>query len=73
MNTKIKGFEKVTGKEDTRLPERSTEHSAGYDFFAREDIKVLEQNDVDAVLIGETLMRSNDRVKMIKELKYDKN
>jgi indole-3-glycerol phosphate synthase len=39
----------------------------------REDIKVLEQNDVDAVLIGETLMRSNDRIKMIKELKYDKN
>ena len=39
----------------------------------RDDIKVLEQNDVDAVLIGETLMRSNDRVKMIKELKYDKN
>ena len=39
----------------------------------REDIKVLEQNDVDAVLIGEALMRSNDRVKMIKELKYDKN
>jgi len=39
----------------------------------RDDIKILEQNDVDAVLIGETLMRSNDRVKMIKELKYDKN
>ncbi len=39
----------------------------------REDIKVLEGNDVDAVLIGETLMRSNDRIKMIKELKYDKN
>ncbi len=39
----------------------------------REDIKVLEANDVDAVLIGETLMRASNKVEMIKELKYDKN
>ena len=44
MNTKIRGFETVTGKEDTRLPIRSTEYSAGYDFFAREDIKILPHN-----------------------------
>ena len=37
----------------------------------REDIKILESNDVDAVLIGETLMRSNNPIKMIKKLKYD--
>lgn len=39
----------------------------------REDIVKLESNDVDAVLIGETLMRSADPIKMIKELKYDKD
>ena len=39
----------------------------------RSDIKVLEENDVDAVLIGETLMRSNDPFKMVMDLKYDKN
>ena len=39
----------------------------------RDDIKTLENNNVDGVLIGETLMRSNDPIKMVKELKYDKN
>ena len=39
----------------------------------REDIVKLENNNVDAVLIGETLMRSADPIKMIKELKYDKD
>lgn len=33
---KVKKFE----KEEIRLPERSTAHSAGYDFFAIEDIKL---------------------------------
>ncbi len=37
----------------------------------RADIKILEDNNVDAVLIGETLMRSDSPLKMIKELKYD--
>ena len=37
----------------------------------RADIKILEDNNVDAVLIGETLMRSDNPLKMIKELKYD--
>ena len=37
----------------------------------RTDIKILEDNNVDAVLIGETLMRSDNPLKMIKELKYD--
>lgn len=45
-NTKprIRGFEIVSTKPDTRLPERSTEQAAGYDFFAREDIKILPHN-----------------------------
>ncbi|MDO5848005.1 MAG: indole-3-glycerol phosphate synthase TrpC [Methanobrevibacter sp.] len=34
-----------------------------------DDVKVLKENDVDAVLIGETLMRSNDKATLIEELK----
>ena len=34
-----------------------------------EDIAILKENNVNAVLIGETLMRSPDRVKTLKELR----
>ena len=34
-----------------------------------EDVRKLKENDVDAVLIGETLMKSNDKKAMISELK----
>lgn len=34
-----------------------------------EDVKRLKENDVDGVLIGETLMSSNDRKSLIKEFK----
>lgn len=34
-----------------------------------DDVKVLKQNSVDAVLIGETLMRSDDKKTLIGELK----
>ena len=34
-----------------------------------EDVRKLKENNVDAVLIGETLMRSNDKKAMIEELK----
>ena len=34
-----------------------------------EDIRRLKENDVDAVLIGETLMKSDDKTAMISELK----
>ncbi len=40
---------------------------------SHDDIKVLEQNLTDAVLIGETLMRSRDRVRALKELKNGKD
>lgn len=33
------------------------------------DVKVLKENNVDAVLIGETLMRSDDKKTLIEELK----
>lgn len=36
----------------------------------REDIKILEDNKVDAVLIGEALMRSSDRKAYLNGLKY---
>lgn len=36
---------------------------------SREDIEELEQGNVNAVLIGETLMRSPDKKKMLKRLK----
>lgn len=37
----------------------------------RNDIKKLEENNVNAVLIGETLMRSNDIINEIRKLKND--
>lgn len=40
---------------------------------SREDIKVLEDAEVDAVLIGETLMRSKDKKAMLDELRGIKN
>ena len=35
----------------------------------REDIKILEQGNVDAVLIGETFMRSSDKRGTLNQLK----
>lgn len=37
----------------------------------RDDVKVLEENKVDAVLIGEALMRSADKKAYLNKLKYD--
>ena len=37
----------------------------------RSDIKLLEENDVNAVLIGETLMRSNNILDEVRKLKND--
>ena len=34
-----------------------------------QDVKILKENDVDAVLIGETLMKSEDKRSMVLELK----
>ena len=39
----------------------------------RDDVKVLEENNVDAVLIGEALMRSADKKAYLNDLKYDKD
>lgn len=37
----------------------------------REDIKILEENNVSAVLIGETLMRSDDIISTVRRLRND--
>ena len=39
----------------------------------RSDIKKLEANDVDGVLIGETLMRSNDIINEVRKLRCDED
>ncbi|MBR6870309.1 MAG: indole-3-glycerol-phosphate synthase TrpC, partial [Candidatus Methanomethylophilaceae archaeon] len=36
---------------------------------SRQDIEDLEMNSVDAVLIGETLMRADDRCAKLRELR----
>ena len=38
----------------------------------RRDIEQLEQGGVNGVLIGETLMRAEDRIGLLKELKGEK-
>lgn len=40
---------------------------------AHEDIEILLKNKTNAVLIGETLMRADDKKKMLKELLYGEN
>lgn len=44
-------FEKVSRVRDIKLPERATENSAGYDFFAIEDI-VLPAKQLTRVMTG---------------------
>ena len=36
---------------------------------SREDVRILEENNVNGVLIGESLMRSADKKKMLSELR----
>ena len=38
---RIRGFEICSHTKNARLPERATENSAGYDFFAASDIEIL--------------------------------
>lgn len=39
----------------------------------RSDIALLEKSKIDAVLIGETLMKASDRQAKIRELRGEKN
>lgn len=44
-------FEKVSRVDDVKLPERSTANSAGYDFFAPEDI-ILPAKQLTRIMTG---------------------
>ena len=48
-------FECVTGYEDSRIPVRKTANSAGYDFFAAEDIIIPAYEDLCNEIIGKHL------------------
>ena len=41
--------------------------------YTTEEIKALRENTVDAVLIGETMMRSPDKAKMLRFLKGEEH
>ena len=54
-------FEKVDRiTEDIKLPERSTKYSAGYDFFAIEDIQVPGNNNIIYVKTGVKIKMAED-------------
>ena len=55
------------------LAPRSVKFVSESGIKTREDIKTLQDNYVDEVLIGETLMRSKDIIKSIGELKKDES
>lgn len=48
-------FQQVTGYEDCALPVRKTAQSAGYDFFAAEDIIIPPYEDLCNNIIGQVL------------------
>ena len=61
-NDKVRGFEKVSRiKEDIQLPRRNDEGSAGYDFFAIEEIK-LEHNIPTIIKTGVKAYMLKDEV-----------
>lgn len=75
----MRSFEKVKRleNEDIRLPERSTKHSAGYDFFAIEDViippsimtkvnilGVMEDEDILTYFDKPVLVRTGVKAKM---------
>ena len=54
-------FEKVNRiKEEIKLPERSTKFSAGYDFFALEDILIPGKNTITYVKTGVKVKLAED-------------
>lgn len=48
-------FAHVKGYDDSRIPVRKTQFSAGYDFFAAEDIVIPPYEDLCNKLVGEVL------------------
>ncbi len=60
----VRGFKTVSGVSDIRLPERGTEFSAGYDFFACSDTKILPHRIV-VVWIGVKAFMPKDEVLLV--------
>lgn len=59
-------FEKVNRiKEDIKLPERSTKYSAGYDFYALEDITIPGKGAVTYVKTGVKIKLAEDEFLML--------
>lgn len=51
QKNKIRGFEKTKEAEnELKLPQRGTENSAGYDFFAPEDIEIPANSFSDLIM-----------------------
>lgn len=67
---KVRGFEAVNGQHrrhctvEPRLPERSTKHSAGYDFFAPVDI-VIQPGEIVRVMTDVCAYMQDDEVLML--------
>lgn len=59
-------FEKVNRiEEDIKLPERSTKFSAGYDFYALEDVLIPGKNAVTYVKTGVKIKLAEDEFLML--------
>lgn len=59
-------FEKVNRiKEDIKLPERSTKYSAGYDFYALEDITIPGKGAITYVKTGVKIKLAEDEFLML--------
>lgn len=62
-------FQQVTGYENCGLPVRKTAQSAGYDFFAAEDIIIPPYEDSCNNLIGQLLEQSESIFDVISDVK----
>ena len=61
---RVRGFERVSKRPDARIPERSTTYSAGYDFYAIEDVKILPHNLRVAWTGIKAYMKNNEVLKL---------
>ena len=59
QKNKIRGFEKTKEAEnELKLPQRGTKNSAGYDFFAPEDIEIAANSFSDLIMTNIKLICS---------------
>lgn len=60
----MRKFEFIKGKQNGKLPERSTANSAGYDFFVQEDI-VCKAHEITLVKTGIKAQFPNDETLLL--------